>query len=312
MRRTTKQLVEESHRAGGVGQRGQSCVVQGGDGGMEYAMMTFVTGERKFGSLVGVTAHELAHSWFQHVLATNEMKHEWMDEGFTTFISTIIENDLLNIIKPNPWEDSYTSYRYLASSGKEQPQSTQADRYQYNGAYGASAYSKGAVFLAQLGYIIGMDKMMETVRKYYEDFKFTHPTPNDIKRTAEKVSGFQLGWYLTDWTQTTNTIDYSLEVEAKETKTLVFLKRIGLMPMPIDILVVYKDGSQESFYIPLQMMRGERPLREGELVLEDWAWSYPEYSFLVNVDPSTIDSITLDKNNATADIDKNNNQLKEF
>ena len=61
-------------------------VIQGGDGGMEYAMCTLITGGRKFGSLVGVTAHELAHSWFQFLLATNETKHEWMDEGFTTFI----------------------------------------------------------------------------------------------------------------------------------------------------------------------------------------------------------------------------------
>lgn len=61
----------------------QYSVIQGGDGGMEYAMSTLITGgERKFGSLVGgVTAHEMAHSWFQHVLATNESKHEWMDEA---------------------------------------------------------------------------------------------------------------------------------------------------------------------------------------------------------------------------------------
>ena len=61
---------------------------KGGDGGMEYAMLTLITGGRNYnGSLFGVTAHELAHSWFQHVLATNETKHEWMDEGFTSFIS---------------------------------------------------------------------------------------------------------------------------------------------------------------------------------------------------------------------------------
>ena len=59
----------------------QYTVIQGGDGGMEYAMCTLITGERKFGSLVGVTAHELAHSWFQFVLAFNEAKYGWMDEG---------------------------------------------------------------------------------------------------------------------------------------------------------------------------------------------------------------------------------------
>src|SRR5690606_41066796 len=56
----------------------QYSVIQGGDGGMEYAMCTMITGEREFDSLFGVTAHELAHSWFQFVLAFNESKHGWM------------------------------------------------------------------------------------------------------------------------------------------------------------------------------------------------------------------------------------------
>ena len=48
-------------------------VVQGGEGGMEYAMLTLISGDRNFRDLAGVTAHELAHSWFQHILATNEL-----------------------------------------------------------------------------------------------------------------------------------------------------------------------------------------------------------------------------------------------
>ena len=58
----------------------QYSVIQGGDGGMEYAMCTMITGERPYASLFGVTAHELAHAWLQHILATNEAKHPWMDE----------------------------------------------------------------------------------------------------------------------------------------------------------------------------------------------------------------------------------------
>ena len=59
-------------------------VIQGGDGGMEYAMITLITGERSLRSLVGVTVHEMVHSWFQGMVATNESLHEWMDEGFTS------------------------------------------------------------------------------------------------------------------------------------------------------------------------------------------------------------------------------------
>lgn len=289
----------------------QYSVIQGGDGGMEYAMATLITGERTFGSLVGVMVHEMAHSWFQHVLATNESKHEWMDEGFTSFISALAMNELMPPRKDNPFESSYTGYYKLVASGKEQPQTTHADRYDLNFAYGISAYSKGALFLSQLGYVIGQDKLMETLRKYYADFKFTHPTPNDVKRTAEKVSGMELDWYLTDWTQTTNTIDYGIkEVTAKDGKTKVTLERIGLMPMPIDVLVVYEDGSQETFYAPLRMMRGEKDNPYPGLdrtTLTSWAWAYPTYDFEIDKPLSSIKAVVIDPSQLMADVHGENN-----
>ncbi|WP_159302564.1 M1 family metallopeptidase [Maribacter litoralis] len=289
----------------------QYSVIQGGDGGMEYAMSTLITGNRKFGSLVGVMAHELAHSWFQHILATNESKHEWMDEGFTSFISKLCMTEIMDSDKENPFESTYKGYRNLALSGKEQPQTTHADRYALNFAYGISAYSKGSIFLSQLGYIIGQDKLMETIRTYYDEFKFKHPVPNDVKRVAEKISGIELDWYLTDWTQTTNTIDYGIkEVSAVETNTKVTLERIGLMPMPLDILVVYNDGSRETFYAPLQMMRGEKenPYEGVErTVIKDWPWAYPSYEFEIQKPMSSIQAIVIDPSQLMADVNLENN-----
>jgi hypothetical protein len=289
----------------------QYSVIQGGDGGMEYAMGTLITGGRNFGSLVGVMVHEMAHSWFQHVLASNESKHEWMDEGFTTFISSLCMDRIMDQKKENPFASSYQGYYNLVASGKEQPQTTHADRYALNFAYGVAAYSKGAIFLSQLGYIIGQDKLMETLRKYYQDFKFKHPTPNDIKRTAEKVSGMELDWYLTDWTQTTNTIDYGIKtVEADGQKTKVSLERIGLMPMPIDILVLYHDGTQETFYAPLRMMRGEKENPYPNFkrtVLEDWPWAYSNYDFSLNKPLNEVKAVVLDPSQLMADINEANN-----
>ena len=118
------------------------------------------------------------------------------------------------------------------------PQATNANRYNHNAAYESTAYSKGAVFLGQLGYIIGQDKLFETLQTYYDEWKFKHPRPNDLRVIAERVSGIQLQWYLTDWTQTTNRIDYSLAaVDAKGEGTEIRLERKELMPMPLEILV---------------------------------------------------------------------------
>ncbi|MGB5172098.1 MAG: M1 family metallopeptidase [Eudoraea sp.] len=289
----------------------QYSVIQGGDGGMEYAMGTLITGDRKFPSLVGVMVHELAHSWFQHVLATNELKHSWMDEGFTSFISNLCMNEVMQQNKDNPFENSYASYYGLVLSGNEQPQSTHADRYALNSAYGIAAYSKGSIFLSQLGYVIGQEKLMESLRKYYADFKFKHPTPNDIIRTAEKVSDMELDWYLIDWTQTTNTIDYSIKsIVAEGDKTKITLERIGLMPMPMDILIVYEDDSRETFYAPLRMMHGEKTNPYNSLertVLEDWPWAYPTYEFLIDKPLNTVKAVVLDPSQLMADIDFTNN-----
>lgn len=294
----------------------QYSVIQGGDGGMEYGMCTLITGNRSFGSLVGVTAHEFAHSWFQFVLASNESKHEWMDEGFTSFISDLAMESVLPGKEKvdNPFESAYNGYRYLVKSGKEQPLSTHADRYDINMAYGISAYSKGEVFLAQLGYVIGTENLMKTLRRYYADYKLTHPTPNDIKRSAEKVSGANLDWYLVDWTQTTNTIDYAIkEVADADKNTKITLERIGRMPMPIDLLVVYEDGTNEMFYIPNTLMRWEKPnsYSINRTALKGWDWSSPTFSFDISKPKTSIKAIVIDPSGLMADVDLANNVFEK-
>ena len=288
----------------------QYTVAQGGDGGMEYAMLTLITGNRNFESLVGVTAHELAHSWFQHVLATNEMKYEWMDEGFTTYISTLAKDKILNENNFFPLERSYNSYLYLAQSGKEEPQQTNANRYDYNLAYEISAYSKGAIFLSQLGYIIGEDKLAKTLKEYYRLHQFQHPVPNDFRRIAERVSGIQLKWYLTDWTQTTKTIDYGIKsVEVDGTKTVIRIERIGSMPMPLEVLINFNDRPSEVHYVPIPLMRGEKqnPYSMKWTVHKDWPWAHPDYELIIDHPKSKIVDIFIDPSYYMADTNRENN-----
>jgi len=288
----------------------QYSVVQGGDGGMEYAMLTLITGGRNYGSLFGVTAHELAHSWFQHVLATNETKHEWMDEGFTSFISALASNEILEQNKDFPLEGSYRGYFNLANSGFEMPQSTNANRYKHNLAYESTAYSKGAVFLGQLAYLVGKEKVFEILQAYFEEWKFRHPQPNDFRRVAERVSGIHLQWYLTDWTQTTNKIDYAINtIENTETGSIVHLERKELMPMPQEVLVLYKNGDTELHYIPISLMRGEKqnPYGINWTVHNDWTWANPRYELQLDRTLEEVETIVLDPSNLMADVDKSNN-----
>jgi len=276
----------------------QYSIIQGGDGGMEYGMCTLVTGKRTLKSLIGVVRHEMAHSWHQFVLATNESKHPWMDEGFTSYINVLADQEL-DGKKEFPYERTYQTYNYLVNSGKNEPLTTHGDRYHTNMAYGINSYYKGLMFLSQLEYIIGKENVLKTLKKYYSDFKFKHPNPNDITRTAEKISGVQLHWYLDEWTKTLHNIDYSIK---SVSNTEITLERLGKMPMPIDVKVEFNDGSTEDFYIPLRMMLGSKETNATKL--KDWAWSYPTYKFSVK---KQVKKVSLAPSKLMADVDLKNN-----
>jgi hypothetical protein len=292
----------------------QYSFIQGGDGGMEYAMCTLMLGDKKFEEILGTAAHELGHSWFQHILASNESKHPWMDEGFTSYVEDMAMNEFAEKKKENPFENTYKIYTKLVESGKEQPLSTHGDRYNENKSYSIASYYKGCIFLSQMEYLIGKQNVSKTLKKYFQEFKFKHPTPNDIKRTAERISGANLDWYLTDWTQTTNTIDYGIAaVKENNGTTNVSLERIGRMPMPIDILIEYADGSKESFYIPLRMMSFEKENPNPAIkrtVLSDWTWANPNYEFSISKNKNLIKKITIDPSGLMADVKKENNSFE--
>ena len=286
----------------------QYSIIQGGDGGMEYAMCTMITGERPYPSLLGVTAHEMAHAWFQHLLATNEAKHAWMDEGFTEYVTSLSENYVNDVVPEFPHKSSYDRYYLLASSGFEQAQTIHSDRYDYNFAYGASAYSKGSVFLSQLGYIIGKENLDKTLKRYYEEFKFKHPTPNDFKRVAEKVSDLELEWYLNEWTRTPHKIDYGIDISSLESERIVTLKRKARIPMPIEVVVSFEDGSSDLYYIPNDLLHGYKSFNEEVYLMEPWNWVSTEYEFVVEGNKKII-KIEIDPSKRIADVNQLDNTV---
>jgi hypothetical protein len=291
----------------------QFSVVQGGDGGMEYAMSTLITGERSLPSLVGVMVHELAHSWFHGVLASNESLYPWMDEGFTSYASNLA---MASIFQANasPHRGSYGGYYRLVKSGLEEPMSTHSDHYQTNSAYGAAAYSKGAVFLAQLGYVIGEEARDRGMYRYWNTWKFKHPNVNDLIRAMEKESGLELDWYKEYFVYSTKTIDYGVkEVNASVDGTSITLERIGAMPMPIDLVITYKDGTKELVYLPLEILRGakmEEPNAPKLVLTQDWPWVYPTLTISLKRELDTIKSIEIDPSKRMVDIQVENNKVE--
>jgi hypothetical protein len=289
----------------------QFSTIQGGDGGMEYPMATLITSGRTYGGLLSVTVHEAFHNWYYGVLATNEGKYPWMDEGFTSFAQDHILNALNDYADDNPHFGDVQRLVDLHANGLQEPLSTHADHFQTNYCYGVSSYSKGAVFLMQLEYIMGKDAFWKGMKRYFNDWGFKHPTPNDFIRVMEKQSDLELNWFMDLWVGTTQHIDYSIVELNKEQKnrSSVVLQRNGALPMPLDIKVVDKYGNTSWYYIPVGLMRGEKPLeagQEGRTILPDWEWTHPTYTFELDIKKRKVDSIEIDPSTRLADLNNTN------
>ncbi len=296
--------------------------IQGGDGGMEYPMATLITGHRNLGSLVGVSVHELMHSWYHGVLGFNESKYHWIDEGFTTYASQLVMHHLIkNKFIPgttdaaNLFKNSYTGYSNLVASGLEEPMGTHADHFLYNSSYGLAAYSKGSLYLYQLSGIIGEDKLDKTLRTLYNKCKFHHPTDRDFIAIAERISGMQLKWYNEYWVYSTKAIDYTINSTSSNEKgeMLIHLQRLGTMPMPIEVLVDLKNGQSKRYFIPLSLMYSSKSAINQDTdieVSELWDAVNPHYIMNTSILTDEVRQIQIDPNNILMDIDRSNNLIK--
>ncbi len=311
----------------------QYSFIHGGDGGMEYPMATLLAGPG-----LGTVFHEWMHSWYQMILGTNESLYAWMDEGFTSYAEDLVSKfynkkssldglkesleknptskNLKNIIDfaPEDHSSAYAGYYALAKSGFEEPMTTHSDHYNTNYGYSVAAYSKGEVFMEQLGYIVGAKVRNEILLEYYKQWRFKLPNASDLMRVAEKVSGLQLDWYKEYWINSTKTIDYGIDSLWEENGvSKIRLKRSGLMPMPIDLQLTLKDGSTQMLYIPLNLMMGEKPNENStqkRYVMEPWKWTHPTYTVELSQKLTNLTLVEIDPSKRMADIERKNNLLE--
>ncbi|MER3497140.1 MAG: peptidase M1 [Chitinophagaceae bacterium] len=284
----------------------QFSFIHGGDGGMEYPMATLIIGP-------GAALHEWMHSWYYGMLATNESLYPWMDEGFTQYAEERVSAYLSNY-KGFAYEDEYNGYFNLVRSGKEEPMSTHADHYNTNFAYSIASYSKGTVFLEQLGYIVGAPVRDKILLEYYRLWRFKHPNADDFLQVAEKVSNMKLDWYKNYWINSIKTIDYGIDSLWEEGgKTKIRLRRIGLVPMPIDLQINFKDGSKELHYIPLDLMYGAKPNETDSIarkVYDRWPWTNESYIVETNRRLTDVVSAEIDPSQRMADLERRNNKIE--
>ncbi len=311
----------------------QYSFIQGGDGGMEYPMATLIQSAN-----LGTVFHEWMHSWYQMMLGVNESLYPWMDEGFTSYADDLVMKnytgkstsqnlrdtflvnpnkrglkEMLDVI-PDDHSGAYQSYFALVRSGLEEPMTTHADYFEHNYAYSVAAYSKGEITLEQLGYIVGAEVRDKILLAFYDAWRFKHPNGNDFFKIAQDVSGLQLDWYKMYWINSTKTIDYGIDsLWEVNGATNIRLKRIGKMPMPIDLQVNLTDGSSQMHQIPLNLMFGSKANEKTTTTFTthtNWNWTNPLYTLTLPVKLKDIKKIEIDPSKRMADIFRRNNVLE--
>ena len=284
----------------------QYSFVHGGDGGMEYPMATLLFNP-------GAWLHEWMHSWYQGMMGTNESLYAWMDEGFTQYAEDRVSAWLRGDSTGFAQTDGYNAYFNVVKSGKEEPLITHADHFNTNFAYSVASYSKGAVFLEQLGYIVGSQVRDRILLEYYRQWRFKHPNANDFIRVAEKVSDLKLDWYKQYWINSTRTIDYAFDSLWEEGgKTRIRIKRVGQMPMPVDLQLTFRDSTTELHYIPLDLMYGAKP-EENTIrrkLYPAWKWTHDTYVIETDHRLADIALAEIDPSKRLADVERKDNRLK--
>jgi hypothetical protein len=302
-----------------------------GQMGMEYPQICFNPGRPDLpdGSysdrikyiMIKVTIHEVGHNFFPMIVNSDERQWTWMDEGLNSYVEMLAE---LAYDKDFPITRGYPKniVKYMAGDqSKIAPIMSKGDHVY---EFGNNAYGKPATALWILREtIMGQELFDHAFRTYSQRWMFKHPTPADFFRTMEDASGVDLDWFWRGWFYTTdvtdigikgvkkfqtNTTGESVEFVQDTSKGIGFAKKNenskfhyeitynkpGGLVMPIIVEFKYKDGTKERKTYPAQI----------------WRYNDKEVTKVFS-SSKEIESIVIDPDLETADVDTSNNSFPQ-
>jgi len=273
--------------------------VNGIEGGMEYPMIIFCRARTSEEGLYGVTAHEVAHSWFPMLVNSDERRHAWMDEGLGSFITHYSHADWFGNRAPTRRRADPAGIATFMRQPEMLPIATPPDRLPRR-LLGGLQYSKTAAGLVLLReQLLGPERFDAAFRAYIRRWAFKSPQPADFFRTMEDVAGADLAWFWRGWFLETATLDQAvLEVTQPSTAwrnhrpaqlpRIDFVTRGGLV-MPLVYSVTYEDGSKETHRLPVEI------------------WSHSRKFSQTLPTEKRIVSVLIDPDEAFPDTDRSNN-----
>jgi hypothetical protein len=256
--------------------------------GMEYPMIVFCSVQARGQGLYGVTTHEIGHEWYPMIVGSDERRHAWMDEGFTTFINHYATLDFYGEGAPTRLTADYIA-NVMVQDVAEQPIYTYPDLIPRAGL-GFLAYRKPGMGLYLLReYVLGPERFDEAFRTYTRRWAFRHPQPSDFFRTMEDAAGERLDWFWKGWFYGTGLLDQQvIEVTERGGGTEVIIEQADGLLMPVELSIEYEDGASERRRIPVEAFTHED-------------------AFTATIEGTDVSSVTIDPDHILPDVDRSNN-----
>ena len=270
----------------------QSALSAGG--GMEYPMITVIGLEPDAHQLDLVLAHEVGHNWFYGILATNERDHAWLDEGFNSYYEHRYDQKYYGEAGLFPgWFQGGSSigldqvgYRYYGCQRLSQAPDTPAEKLRFYN-YWIGAYSVPSLALQQLEGYWGKHKLDEVVQRYYHDWQYKHPRPQDVQESMEKYGGEPLGWFFQGFMASTDLQDYSIKEVTGEA-----------------VIVENKGEVQAPYCLQTISVAGDTSLRWYPAPPKDDSWK-------VGLPAGPYQSVRIDPNHQTLEVEGRNNHWRK-
>jgi hypothetical protein len=226
-----------------------------GSGGMEYPMIVNDGTTSKRSRTIGLTSHEIAHTYFPFFMGTNEKKYAWMDEGWAVMLNFDFQNKMTDGI--NQVSRELRTYSLVAGWDIDLPMMIPS-LYMRGRTYRNAAYSRPAIAYHFLRDLMGDDKFKEALHLYMDRWNGRHPIPYDFFYTFDQVNGESLSWFWNPWFFEHGYADLAIkEVSRQADNTLVVIEKMGLLPVPIHLKIVYTDSTDEVFVQTAEVWKSE-------------------------------------------------------
>ncbi len=210
-----------------------SMTVFNGDDGMEYPMMCndVSTAPR---SPMGLTLHEISHTYFPFMMGINEQDHAWMDEGWAAFFDYLLSDSL-----SNHTEGGVRDYSSIAGTENDVPPMVKSRNL--TAAYRNASYQRPSQAYFTLLDLLGYEKFHDCMTTYMNRWKGKHPAPFDFFQTWNDASGQNLDWlwkpWFFDWGYPDLGIEGVVRNDSRNNQT-VLITRHGNIPVPLHVEVV--------------------------------------------------------------------------